>query len=166
MNTLTDIGILTPADVCFYASGESFLGARMGERDIPRVIVARALPFSEPESWLSIQDEEKKELGILRSLDEFPEEQQKLLREALRLRYFSPEIREILSVKEKMGFLYIDARLSGGERVFAVKDYSRNLRAIDARRLMITDVEGNRYTIGDMEALDVRSRRRIEPYLL
>ena len=88
------------------------------------------------------------------------------LREALRLRYFSPQILEIRSVKEKMGYLYMEVRIEGGERVFAVKDYSRSLRAIDAHRLMVTDVEGNRYVIPDIDALDIRSRRRIEPYLL
>ncbi len=166
MSTLIDIGLLKPEDIVFYDAGEGFLGAKMGERDIPRVTVSRALPFSEPEKWLSIRDEEKHELGIIEDLAGFPQEQRTLLREALRLRYFSPEILELLSVRDKMGYLYIDARISGGERVFAVKDYSRNLRIIGNNRLMITDVEGNRYTIENMEAMDAKSRRRIEPYLL
>ena len=151
MNTLTDIGILSPADITFYPSGEGFLGARLGERDVPRVTVARALPFSQPERYLCIQDEERHELGILRDL---------------RMRYFSPRILEIRSIKDKMGYLYLDVRIEGGDRVFAVKDFSRNLRAIDAHRLMITDVEGNRYQIEDIDALDIKSRRRLEPYLL
>ncbi|MGN1073871.1 MAG: DUF1854 domain-containing protein [Eubacteriales bacterium] len=166
MNTLTDIGILSPADITFYSSGEGFLGARLGERDVPRVTVARALPFSHPERYLCIQDEERHELGILRDLRDFPEDQQQLLRGALRMRYFSPRILEIRSVKDKMGYLYLDVRIEGGDRVFAVKDFSRNLRAIDAHRLIITDVEGNRYQIEDIDALDIRSRRRLEPYLL
>ncbi|MEA4824644.1 MAG: DUF1854 domain-containing protein [Clostridiaceae bacterium] len=166
MNTLTDIGILTPADVTFFTSAEGFIGAKLHDREVPRVTVARALPFSTPESYLCIQDEDKKELGILRDLQDFPEEQRKLLHEALRMRYFSPQILEIRSVRDKMGYLYLDVRIEGGDRVFAVKDYSRNLRAIDAHRLMITDVEGNRYQIEDIEALDLKSRRRLEPYLL
>ena len=115
---------------------------------------------------MSIRDEDDKELGIIADLSDFPEDQRALVREALRLRYFTPQILEIRSVKEKMGNLYLDVRIEGGERVFAVKDYSRDRRAIDAHRLMIVDVEGNRYIIEDLEALDIRSRRRIEPYLL
>ena len=166
MQTLTDIGLLAPEDITFYTAAAGFLGAKTKERDCPRVTVSRVLPFTQPEKYLSIRDEENAELGIIADLAAFPEDQRKLLREALRMRYFSPQILEIRSVKEKMGYLYLEVRIEGGERVFAVKDYSRNLRAIDAHRLMITDVEGNRYVIEDIEAMDTRSRRRIEPYLL
>lgn len=166
MQTLTDIGLLSPSDITFYAAAAGFLGARTHDRDCPRVTVSRILPFSQPEKYLSIRDEENAELGIIADLSTFPEDQRALLREALRLRYFSPQILEIRSVKEKMGYLYMEVRIEGGERVFAVKDYSRSLRAIDAHRLMVTDVEGNRYVIPDIDALDIRSRRRIEPYLL
>ena len=166
MQTLTDIGLLKPEDITFYTAAAGFLGARTKDRDCPRVTAARALPFSQPERFISIRDEEDKELGIIGDLADFPEDQRALVREALRLRYFTPRILEIRSVKEKMGSLYLDVRIEGGERVFAVKDYSRDLRAIDERRLMIVDVEGNRYIIEDLGALDIRSRRRIEPYLL
>lgn len=164
-SALTDIGILTENDVTFYAS-DAFLGAKIRGTDYPRVTLARALPFTLPEHYISVLDPDNKELGIVRALNDFPDEQKMLMREALRLRYFSPVIREIRSVKEKMGYLYMDVRIDGGERVFAVRDYSRNIRSIDAYRLIITDVEGNRYNIENFENMDTKSKRKLEPYLL
>jgi len=165
-NALTDIGLLSSADITISLSPNGFLSAAMGEKEYPRVTLSRALPFSQPEGYISVIDTENKELGIIKHLNDFPDEQKKLMRDALRMRYFSPEIREIRSIKEKMGYLYLDVRIEGGDRVFAVKDFSRNIRSIDAYRIIITDVEGNRYTIENIEILDAKSRNRLEPYLL
>ncbi len=163
---LTDIGLIDPKEIAFSRTQGGFIACRIGWQDYPRDTLSRALPFSQPERYLSVFDAENKELGILKDLNELAPEQAQIAREELRRRYFNPVILEIRSIKEKMGYLYMDVRLSGGDRVFAIKDYARSIRAIDSHRLVITDSDGNRYTIEDIETLETRSRHRLEPYLL
>ena len=47
----------------------------------------------------------------------------------------------------------------------ALKDVSKNIRMLDDDRLVITDVDGNRYIIESLSALDKKSLKRLEPYL-
>lgn len=164
---LTDIGLIKPDDIVFSLSKNGFLQCEYKGKKYPRVILSRALPFSDPENYISVQDEENNEIGLLQTLEHFSDDQCALLREALRLRYFSPVISSLKSVKEKMGYLYIEAVLENGSgRLIAVKDFSRNLRLLEGGRVLITDLDGNRYTISDFSKIDQRSRRRLEPYIV
>ena len=108
---------------------------------------------------------EGKELGILRDLAELAPEQQKLAREELEARYFCPAVTAIRSIKEKMGYFYFDVSFGTVQKVFAVKDISRSIKQLDDKAVAITDVDGSRYLIEDVWAIDGKSRRKIEPYL-
>jgi len=160
-----DIGILNPKKVEFFRASEDFVGLKHDGKEFRRIALSRALPYQRPESYISVFDEENKEIGIIRELSELPAEQAELLRTELRRRYFSPQVLEILSTKEKMGYLYVEVRLDSGQRTFALKDFSRNIKNIGGSRFVLFDVDGNRYIIEDLNTLDQKSRRRIDPYL-
>jgi hypothetical protein len=76
---------------------------------------------------------------------------------------------EIKSVKDKMGYVYMELRVTGRGETFekncAVKDVNKNIRMLDDDRLIIFDVDGNRYIVPSLEALDKKSIKRLEPYL-
>ena len=155
---------VTPSDCHFYQEKAGFLGAEIrGERH-DRVILKRALPFQSPEMYICITDVEKNELGIIEDIAAFSEEQQALIRGELSLRYFCPVITDILSIKEKMGHFYFDAKVNGVKKSFTVKDLSKNVR-MHGSNIDITDIDGNRYRIADLKAISPRSRRKLEPYL-
>ncbi len=162
---ISDIGILDIVKLDFYKSQNGFLRVKYNDVEYKRIILSRTMPYTDPESYICVADSDMKEIGILKSIEDLSEEQAGLVREELEKRYFNPIIKKIESAKMKMGYVYFDVLLSNGKKVFAVKDFSRNIRKLDKDRLVITDVDGNRYLIESLEVLDAKSKKKLEPYL-
>ena len=59
-------------------------------------------PLTNAEEFISIReaDERAKEIGIIEKLSQLPKEQQEMLREQIKLRYFRPIITKVLDVKD------------------------------------------------------------------
>lgn len=165
VNEITDIGILDPKETKFFVSDNGFVGLNYMDKEYIRVVLSRTLPFKMPEEYISVSDIESKEIGILRNIDNLSVEQALIVRNELEKRYYCPVVLEIISVKEKMGYVYFDIRIQGGTRTFAVKDVSRNIRQLEKGSIIIFDVDGNRFLISDYSDLDAKSRKRIDSYL-
>ena len=88
-----------------------------------------------------------------------------LLREELERIYYTPKIRRILSMKERYGFSYWQVDTDDGEVSFTVQDTFRNLLRIGEDRVAVFDVDGNRFEIESLLALDRKSYKKIELYL-
>ena len=164
-DSMIDIGIFDPQTLCFYTNAHGFLCLKAGETDHKRVKLARMLPFAEPFRYISVATMESKEIGILKDVADLPEEQAVIVRKELEHRYYCPTVTEILSIKEKMGYFYFDVKMDAHKKLFAVKDISKSIKMLDEQAIIITDVDGNRYLIANVWAIDSKSRRRIEPYL-
>lgn len=134
-------------------------------QDLGRVMFHRAFPFDCPEEFISVLDKDGKEYGVIRRLDDFPEETAEIIRRELERKYFMPEIKQILSLKERFGYSYWEVETDRGHLSFAIHDTFRNISRIGNGRLVISDVDGNRYNISDVAALDGASYRKIELYL-
>jgi hypothetical protein len=160
-----DINVIDIQKAEFYLSANGIVGLRYLDKDYKRVILSRILPLNNPNEYISVMDTENKEIGIIISTDEMCGEQAEIVRSELAKRYYCPVILKIKAVKEKMGYVYFDISIKGRSRNFAVKDVSRNIRQIGDQRIMIFDVDGNRYLIEDASAMDKKSLRLIEPYL-
>lgn len=130
-----------------------------------RVSLRRDFPFEELWSYISVLNAEEEEVGMIRSLDLFEGETETLLRDELERRYYSPVILHIHSLKERYGFSYWKVETAEGEMEFTLHDTYKSLIHIDAKRVIILDVDGNRFEIPDVSALDRRSYRKIELYL-
>jgi len=164
-----DLGILDPKKAEFFETEGGFTGLRYNGTEYPRVSLRRSMPLADPDSYISAADGEGKEICVLRSLNDLSGEQLRIVREELDRRYYCPEVREIVSVKDKMGYVYMELLLIGRggdfEKSCAVKDVNKNIRLVDDDRLIIFDVDGNRYIVPSLNGLDKKSRRRLEPYL-
>ena len=108
---------------------------------------------------------ELKEIGIITNINVFDEIQQKYISDELNRKYFIPIIEIINSVKEKYGFSYWDVKTNIGKIKFTVHDAYRNILKITDDRIMVTDVNGNRYEIVSLNGIDRKSFRRIELFL-
>ena len=108
---------------------------------------------------------ELKEVGIITDLAVFDETQRKYLVDELNRKYFIPVIETISSVKEKYGFSYWEVKTDIGKIKFTVHDAFRNILKITEDRIMVTDVNGNRYEIISLNGIDRKSFRRIELFL-
>ena len=155
---------LHPEECVFYESDAGFIGAEIKGKKYDRVLLKRALPFAAPEDYICVSDIVQNELGIIEHVAAFDEAQQALIRKELSLRYFTPVISDILSIKEKMGHFYFDVKIGSVPKTFTVKDLSKNVRTHD-ENIDIIDIDGNRYRIVDFSKIAPRARRKLEPYL-
>lgn len=134
-------------------------------QDVGRVYFHRAFPFDAPDEFISVLDKEQKEYGIIKNLSDLGEEARKIVTESLDRKYFAPEIKKILNIKERFGYSYWDVETDHGNMSFTLQDTFRSIVRISETRLFINDIDGNRFNIADIEALDHASYRRIELYL-
>ncbi|MBO5858893.1 MAG: DUF1854 domain-containing protein [Clostridia bacterium] len=155
---------VSPEKCVFSINPNGFLAAEIDGKTYKRVILTRALPLSAPDEYICVSDIEKNEVGVIEKIAAFSPEQQKLINSELSQRYYCPVIEKIESIKEKMGNFYFDVVIGGIKKSFAVKDITKSIRqhgdAID-----VTDIDGNRYRITDFDAIEAKSRRKLEPYL-
>lgn len=155
---------VSPENCVFSVGKNGFLSAVINGVEYGRVILARSLPLNFPNDYICISDTEKKEIGIIEHISDFPEEQAELINAELAQRYFCPVITSIESIKDKMGHFYFDVKIGDFKKTFTVRDISKSIRQ-HGKSVDLTDVDGNRYTIEDFAAIPAKSRRKLEPYL-
>ena len=137
----------------------------MKTTDYDRIFLHRAFPFDHPESYISVQDKDKNEIGMIADLSVFPAETADLMRRELRRKYYAPVLTAIRSIRDKYGYAYCTAETAEGEITFTLKDAARSIVRVDGNRVIITDADGNRYDIPDITKIDRRSYKKIELYL-
>lgn len=167
------IEYLTPANAVFTEKigfislciiGKDENGAEK-RSEYERVTLHRNFPYKSPEEFISVLDKDKNEVGMIRSFSDFPQETADLLRREIDRKYFVFYIEKIISVNEQYGYGYVKA-VTGGEIIeFTVQDPYRSISRITQDRIYISDIDGNRYEIPSLDALDRASYKKIELYL-
>ena len=158
-----DLRFLDPAAVRFRHEGSALQMRLEGDQEWRDVGLVRLFPLTETESWIAVVDEKGKDLGVLRQVEDLSAEDRATIRQELRRRYLVPEIRRILSCRERFHLLEWTVETDRGRMTFLTKDERDQIKEPLPRRLSLTDVDGNRYDIPDVEALDLPSRRLLEP---
>jgi len=158
-----EIEFLDPAEVRFERM--DYGGLRMlgpGEEAYDHIRVYRTHPLSMPQEYIAIRvglsELEQQEVGIVRRLSDLSAEDQTLIEEELEKRYFIHTVEEIVSIREDMGYFYWVVETDKGTREFPVPIRPKYISRVGARGRLILDVDGNRYGIPDLEALDSRSQ--------
>ena len=136
-----------------------------GRRDYGRVILHRAFPFDKPGNIISVQQEDGFEIGIIRDISEFDKETQDIINQTLDKKYFVPEIKKILSAKDKFGFVYFKCETDKGVCEFVVRNPFGSIIRVSDTRIFIVDIDSNRYSVRDVSALDRASYKKIELYI-
>lgn len=164
--TLADLSVtvwLTPENASFFTKN-NFLYIRQGDGE-QRAFLCRQFPFELQWEFISVMNAEEQEIGIIRNIEIFDEENRSLLKEELRRRYYSPVIDKIYSVKERYGFSYWRVHTTEGDMSFTLRDTFRSIIHAGGDRVVIMDVNGNRFEIPDAQALEKKSYKKIELYL-
>lgn len=120
----------------------------------------RARPVTDPDLYISIRgaDTNSKEFGLIRKWQRLDPESRKLVQEDLDRRYLHARIRRIFSLRDFGGLQLCTLETDRGTREVTLRDVRDNVIYFGANRVLITDAEGNRYDIPDINALDRRSR--------
>ena len=164
--TLAELSVtvwLTPENATFYIKND-FLHIKTESYE-GRVHLCRQFPFELEWEFISVMNEEQAEVGIIKSISLFEGVGEELLRTELRRRYYAPVIDKIISVKERYGFSYWRVHTPEGNVNFTLHDTYRSILRASHNRVVLLDVNGNRFEIPDVNALDRKSYKKIELYL-
>lgn len=124
----------------------------------------RAFPFTAPDEYISVLDQDGKEIGIIRDLRRLSAPMREIVENGLALRYFYPVILKILSVKEEMGHRFYTVLTDRGECRFTTEKGGAVQRISDSH-VILKDVGGNRFDIPDIYKLPAADLRRLEQFL-
>ena len=170
---LLEMRFLNGENAVFSRTAGGFLALKttgMGEKlskEYARVGVYLTFPLTNPEEFISIReaDEKAKEIGIIEKLSQLPEEQQEMLREQIKLRYFMPVITKVLDVKDEYGYAYWNVVTTFGACRFTTQMSGDAVIHLSDSRLLVTDIDGNRYEIPDFYQLGVMERKKLDLFI-
>ena len=165
-----DLGIMDIKQAKFYATEGGFVALKYKDEDYKHIILRRIMPLAMPLDYISVADTDNNEIGILKAISDLPKDQQEIVTRELDNRYYAPEVLEVVSVQDKLGYVYMGMRLRNKQgkeytKNCAVKDVSRNIRMVTNTSVIIFDVDGNRYVISDTGNLNRQSMRKLDAYL-
>ena len=163
---MTELYYITPEDrferteggfVDLYCKGELHKSVK----------VVRLFPFTDADKYISIRegDEKAREIGIIEDISTMSAETQKILKEQLALNYFTPVIQKIYSIKDELGYAYFHVLTDKGECKFAINMASNAVTKLSDDRLVITDLDENRFEVRDVNALTMKEKRKLDLFL-
>ncbi len=175
-----EIEFIEPGEAEFNLTESHLLTLDFKGTHYPCVQLHRSFPFTNPNMYISVRDdddsdkdkvreignEKKKEVGMIRNLDAFDEKTRALLEKFLELRYFTPNITKIESIKEEFGYRYWTVQTDKGPCKFTTtlsRGTVQNLASSD--KVMIYDVDGNRFKIDKFSEVDSKLKKQIEMFL-
>ena len=156
--------ILEPARLRFQKNGSKLQMLIEGEDEHKTVSVIPLFPLSESERWVSVLDDEGRELGIIEEVGKLGAESRKMILDELRRHYVLPRIQKILSCKERFELVQWEVETDRGAREFLTRNLRENIQQPSQNRLILTDVDSNRYDIPDFQSLDKKSQNLLERY--
>lgn len=147
---------------CLDVSGDE-IGRHAG------VFAVRLFPASEPENYISLRtwdrDGREQEVGLIRSLKEWPETVQEKVCSALARRYLLRVVTGIDSIRVDFGNLQIALRTEYGPCSIQMRWSQAQVQDFGAGGKVLIDVEDNRYLVRDVESLPVREREIFQRFI-
>jgi hypothetical protein len=159
---------ITRDNAVFERTEGGFVSMKIEEEYYPRIQVYRSFPFTDPDSYISIReaDEKAKEIGVIKNLKkDVSKETVQMLEEQLRIRYFTPKIEKIINIKDEYGFAYFDVLTDHGACRFTIHMGGGSVVNLSDTRLMITDLDGNRFEIVDVTRLTTPELKKLDLFL-
>jgi hypothetical protein len=121
----------------------------------------RAFPLNHPTQFISLQQDEGEEIGLIEDLAELDAESRAAVEAELDFYYLKAEVRQIHKVESRNGIITFDMDTSLGRRRTHVRD-RQNIRVLPSGRVVLTDIHGGKYEVPSLDSLDPRSRHRLE----
>lgn len=164
---LLEMRLLNKDNARFNRTEGGFISLKTGDKEYARVGVYLTFPLTNPEEYISIReaDEKAKEIGLIEKLSQFPKDQQEMLQEQIKLRYFMPVITKVLDVKDEYGYAYWSVMTTFGACRFTTQMSGDAVIHLSDSRLLVTDIDRNRYEIPDFYQLGVMERKKLDLFI-
>jgi len=137
----------------------------MPDEDYSRVSLYYIFPFSVENGYISVRNQEGKEIGIIKSMEDYSEATKELLLDELHRRYFTPIIQRIVSIKEEFGYYYWEVVTDAGQKKFILRREQHSIIGITEKRVILTDVDGSRFEISDCSKMEPKFVKILEMLL-
>jgi hypothetical protein len=157
-----EIVFLAPEKCKFSMTAGGFLALEYGEDKFPVVSAYRSFPLTLGDKYISIRDDKEKEIGIIVDLADFSSDQANLVRAELERRYFTPVVETVVKMKEEFGYIYWEVITDRGPRRFTSRGQHDSIVPVSDTRILILDVDGNRFDVPDVRLLDAKSAKLLE----
>jgi len=163
LSVAAQLNYLTAQNAVFRKTDGNMLAVQVGDEDFQGVYLHCSFPHTNRRIYISVRTGEHKEVGIIKALDEdFPPETAVLLEEQMDIRYFAPVITKVISIKEEFGYSYWNTETSAGHCQFTVRSGSGNVKSVTENKLLVIDVDGNRFVIENVKQLSEKEYRMVE----
>src|SRR5205085_10298268 len=129
------------------------------DRSYLKVSVLRAFPLSEPNRFFSVRDGANREVGMIVDPAELSDENLELVREEIARRYLVPAVKRILTAKERFGTVDWEMETDRGVRKLTTRNLRENVKRPAPGRILLSDVDGNRYDVHNIDELDLNSQQ-------
>ncbi len=161
------IRYLDKSNAVFERTEGGFVSLKVEEEFYPRVQVVRMFPFMHKEEFLSIRtpDERSKEIGIVEKMTDVSEGAAKMLSEQLTLHYFTPVIKKVISIKDEYGYAYWSVETDYGPVKFTMQMGGSSVVHLSDTRILIMDIDENRFEIPDIMELTNNERKKLDLFL-
>ncbi len=153
LNDSFNLRVLNPKEFKLFRTGEADARVRMellGDRCVIEVRIARALPLSDPDRYIGLRDGDDKEIGLLHDLHGLEPNTRIIIEEELDRRYLLPRVEKVIGVRDEFGISVWDVLTDHGTRRYTVRNMRDNTVPISPTRLIMTDVDGNRFEFPDV----------------
>ncbi len=161
----SDLQYLEPKDLRFVQGGVSLHLTVEENISYLGVKIFRLFPLCEPQRYLRVQNNDSEEIGVIQDLTQLSTNNQRLVLEDLERRYLMPVVKRVVHAKERFGTLELEVETSRGFRTFTMRNLRENIVQLSLNRYLLSDVDGNRCDVRNLEELDTISRVYLWRYL-
>jgi hypothetical protein len=164
---LLELRYITKDNATFKRTEGGFVSLTYKDVTYDRVGVYRTFPLTEPDKYISIReaDEKAREIGVVEDITKLSKDTREMLEEQLRLRYFTPIITKIIDIKDEYGFAYFNVITNFGACRFTTHMGGSAVVSLTDDRILINDIDGNRYEIPDLSKLSVIERKKLDLFI-
>lgn len=154
---------LKPQELTCFHQPKDMLRLTVADRySVVRVEPRWAAPLSHPERFLSLMNAKGEEVAMVASLAELDADSRAAVEEELRRRYLTATVEKVLHAKVEFGATYWTVLTERGSRDFVVQSLQENAQWLGPDHLLLVDIDGNRFEIKDIKALDEKSRTFVD----
>jgi hypothetical protein len=156
---------LDPKKLRFFKHGATLRLTIEDDRSFPKVGIVRAFPLSDRSRFFSVRDGADNEVGLIVNPTDLSMENQNLIEEDLQRRYFVPSVKKIVAAKERFGTVEWTVETDRGVCHFTTQNLRENVQRPAPGRIILNDVDGNRYDIRDLDELSRESQELLFRHL-
>ena len=125
----------------------------------------RLFPVTNPNMFITLLNSEEREVAFVRDLEELDKDSAAVLKACFAEYYRIPQIIKLLSSNEKFGSLTWEVETDRGIVSFRIRNRHSDIKCMDGKRILIRDINDNRYEIPDYTVMDAHSKHILFSFL-